>query len=124
MVKPISNFTLPGRPVAAVGKEEVSPEPVAWQVQRIDPEEGPSIWRDADAELVQYCRKYPNTWNVRELYLSASTYSESEVVERVRALLLDDGYACSFQSMGQYRTALLKTLTHINIKDTNLKGGE
>lgn len=27
-----------------------------------------------------------------------------------RALLADDAYAASFQSMGQYRTALLKTL--------------
>ena len=30
--------------------------------------------------------------------------------ERIRRLLSDDAYACAFQSMGQYRSAMLRRL--------------
>lgn len=41
---------------------------------------------------------------------AASTQSDQYALSTVRAQVADDGYAMSFQSMGQYRTALLKAI--------------
>lgn len=32
-------------------------------------------------------------------------------IDEIRQLIADDGFACTFQTLGQYRTALLKSLT-------------
>ena len=37
-------------------------------------------------------------------------YELYKAVKEIRALIADDAYAISFQSMGQYRTAILKTI--------------
>lgn len=42
----------------------------------------------------------------------ASATATQPDTDALRALIADDSYALTFQSMGQYRTALLRTLAH------------
>jgi hypothetical protein len=41
----------------------------------------------------------------------------SETLNKVYRLIANDSYACSFQTMGQYRTALLKEIRQIKAEE-------
>jgi hypothetical protein len=55
------------------------------------------------------------TWSLW-LGWQAATASHAAEVAELRRLIADDAYACTFQTFGQYRTALLKAA------DAALKG--
>jgi len=53
--------------------------------------------------------------NLREAALALRAWLTER--ERMRRLVRDDYYACTFQTMGQYRTALLKALSGADTED-------
>lgn len=55
-------------------------EPVAYQVQRICPEEGPSIWQPATATEYAFRTAHPG-WNVRKLYTTPQEPAAAAIPE-------------------------------------------
>ncbi len=43
-------------------------EPVAWEVRRLDPDEGPSIWLPAHSSDLDTFRQRPHLWELRPLF--------------------------------------------------------
>jgi hypothetical protein len=78
---------------------------------------------EAEASLATYVREHDRAWAAVREGLEPDAYREGKfdlhhaIQHRIDAarqevinLVRDDGYAMTFQSLGQYRTALLKSL--------------
>ena len=71
-------------------------------------EQEPSQWRDM--VVVSLVREGIDKHRARELADHFAAQPEQEALKLMRAAVANDAWAISFQSLGQYRTALLKLI--------------
>ena len=85
------------------------------------------LWHEgSDKERIGHEVSFPERGTIDEAKADAGGYCISHGLEpeyiwpndiAIRALIVDDAFATSFQSMGQYRTALLKAIDNQEASD-------
>jgi hypothetical protein len=103
------HIVLHGNPDQPVNTESAAPaaqpEPVAWCLGNPRYAHSSNVFLDHE-----FTPDYEHRDEWTPLYLSAAPAAQPEGLSNIRSLIADDSYAMTFQSLGQYRSALLSAM--------------